>query len=568
MESNIYGIGYIDGQERTQLYNLDKPSNIDGNIIKIISNTRSTSYIFTDKHKLYSKGVETTDTLSNYNEILMDINITDILSNTYVLSGSIIYKINGVLFATNVEKVLGASDTFICYKTGDQVYHFWEGGVEYTNLKNTGVNWDHAVFLYAYGSGSGRTIRVILYNENTLGYWHETIKHTAPKTIKKVVGRDISTASHQPLILYHDGTLAQGTNFSDISSTFPNAPYYDIDQIIMSEANYNCLASEEEVTFYKNYGNEGATKVLSFPGKYVGSMAIYRANNTSSQYDNYTSFLIVSNIISYDWSIKDPNDETLVTIKVKPALAAYLTINEDNVATLTITDVLGGSVNANFNVYPPKGYGLGGLDPDKEAITPDIPVNDSTLLYGISTNLDLYIIYQKELPKDAVQATLYFNRSEPNRINKRNYLTKYMDIVGVFRSSVSIEDPVLVLELNEFPSFNYVYIKNFNRYYFVRGRDNISKNIYSLTLHVDPLYSFMNEIGNNTAILSRTSNIELQSPNLVDGKLPLENKDDVVIIESTQPDIFDVDNAEWNNVYRYVLTAFSGKPLEPVNVKH
>lgn len=573
MESNIYGIGYIDGQARTQLYNLEKPSNIDGNIIKIISNVGSYSYIFTDKHKLYRKGINTTDTLSNYVEILTDIDITDIINTQYVLSGSIIYTIDGIVFATNVEKVLGTSykagyDNFICYKTGDQVYHFWEASVEFTNLQNTGVNWEHAILLSASGSGTSRTRSVILYNENTLGYWNNTTKYTAPKTIKKVVNRDISTASHQPLILYNDGTLAQGTNFGDISSTFPNAPYYDIQEIVMGAANYTCLASEEEITFYKNYGSYGTTQVLSFPGKYVGCMAIYRANSSNSQFNTYTSFIIVSNIVSYDWSIKDPNDETLVTIKVKPALAAYLSINEDNVATLTVTDVLGGSVNANFNVYPPKGYGLGGLDTDKEAITPDIPVNMSTLLYGIATNLDLYIIYQKELPKDAVPANLYFMSCETNKIDKTNFLTLDKSIIGVFRSSVDILRPHLILQLEEYPEFNYVYLPRFKRYYFVTSKTNVSKDIYDIGLEVDVLYTYKDIIGTNYAVLSRTSNTDLQSPNLVDGKLPLQNNDNVIVIESTQPNVFNVDNAEWNNVYRYILTAFSGKPLEPVNVQH
>lgn len=200
MESNIYGIGYIDGQARTQLYNLEKPSNIDGNINKIISNVGSYSYIFTDKHKLYRKGINTTDTLSNYTEILTNIDITDIINTQYVLSGSIIYTIDGDVFATNVEKVLGTSykagyDNFICYKTGDQVYHFWESNVEFTNLQNTGVNWEHAILLSASGSGSSRLRQVILYNENTLGYWNNTTKYTAPKTIKKVVNRDISNAN-------------------------------------------------------------------------------------------------------------------------------------------------------------------------------------------------------------------------------------------------------------------------------------------------------------------------------------------------------------------------------------
>lgn len=298
-------------------------------------------------------------------------------------------------------------------------------------------------------------------------------------------------------------------------------------------------------------------------GEYILDVCFYKTVKSGVTYSTY---LVCTSLIEYPVTIYNADNETIAaTANVLPVNHAFISV-EDTTAILTLHTVTDTNYSIAFTIEQPKGYAFSGLSVNPNANVPDITLDGN--IFFSAQPLQLYQIYQKALPPDAVQATLYFNRSEPNRINKRNYLTKYMDIIGVFRSSVSIEDPVLVLELNEFPSFNYVYIKNFNRYYFVRGRDNISKNIYSLTLHVDPLYSFMNEIGNNTAILSRTSNITLQSPNLVDGKLPLENKDDVVIIESTQPDIFDVDNAEWNNVYRYVLTAFSGKPLEPVNVRH
>lgn len=278
-----------------------------------------------------------------------------------------------------------------------------------------------------------------------------------------------------------------------------------------------------------------------------------------------TATFAITSLIEYPVTIYNKDNETIAaTGNVLPVIYASISV-EDTTAILTLYTATDTSYNIAFTIEQPKGYGFAGLSLIPNATEPDITLEGN--IFISAQPLQLYQVYQKALPPDAVQATLYFNSSEPNRINKRNFLTKYKDIVGVFRSSVSIEDPVLVLELNEFPSFNYVYIKNFNRYYFVRGRDNISKNIYSLTLHVDPLYSFMNEIGDNTAILSRTSNISLQSPNLVDNKLPIQNNEEIEVIyeEEMDPPIFNIDNTTWNNVYRYVLTCFSAKDLVPVS---
>ena len=282
------------------------------------------------------------------------------------------------------------------------------------------------------------------------------------------------------------------------------------------------------------------------------------ASNIATSSDG--PYFACTSLIEYPLTIYEGDNETVATtINVLPFNYTSITVN-GTTATLSLHSVIDTYYNVVFQIENRKGYGFVGLSQTPNSNTPEIPLEGTMNIW--SGELSFYQVYQKALPADAVQATLYYNSAEPNRINKRNFLTKYRDIVGVFRSSVSIEDPVLVLELNEFPSFNYVYIKNFNRYYFVRGRDNISKNIYSLTLHVDPLYSFMNEIKNVTAQVLRSSITSKQNPYIIDSLQPLKNTN-IINRYELENTVFNNDNETWKNNYNYVLNV-----LRALNLKN
>lgn len=565
MESNLYGIGYIDGQARTSLTNLDLPENtVEGNIIKMWG-YGTTHYILTDRNKIYKRTSTSTtnNNLDLFYEMPFNYNIDDV-QGYYVLSGSVIYKMSGdsfIEYATNVERLLGADQNFIVYKTGDGVYHMFEGNEEFTNISQPNKEWTGAVLLRAYGGGSSRYRLICIYNENELSYWNSTTNYTAPKKIKKVVKRELSTSSASALILFEDGTLAEGTNFTDVSNIFTDSKYYDIDNNT-SYGHYTIAVGENETTFYKNFGSYGSTQVITLPGKYVKNayiMSLVTTNGTV--WETYNSFILVTNLITYEWTIKDQNEETLVTGEVMPALSAYLSVNNE-VGTLRVTDVLDRNVDILFNIpQAPKGYGFAGLSTNKNANEAEIIINETTLLYGLAQDLDLYIIYQKILPSDAINVILYQNRGEKNRVNKRNYLTEVMKLRGVFRGPFSIEEPTLTLQLNEFINFNYVYIQELQRYYFVRSSSGLNNNFYDINLKVDPLFSFMNEFRTSTAEILRSSIVSKQDPYIVDNLLPLKN-DNIIDVYTIDNDIFNNDNDVWKDNFNYVLSC-----IRAVNLK-
>lgn len=91
---------------------------------------------------------------------------------------------------------------------------------------------------------------------------------------------------------------------------------------------------------------------------------------------------------------------------------------------------------------------------------------------------------------------LYNNISEKNVLNKAGYLTQVTSLTGTLRSGTNLVDPEIMVELATLPTFNYAYITEFNRYYFVRNITNINNKLWSVSLHCDVLYSFKDAILN------------------------------------------------------------------------
>jgi len=131
-----------------------------------------------------------------------------------------------------------------------------------------------------------------------------------------------------------------------------------------------------------------------------------------------------------------------------------------------------------------------------------------------------------------MKITLYNNYGENNNINK--HLVKIIDLEGYLREQTSLVNPQIMIELHPdqygfikddtgtyvtfndnikitWDSFiyqnvlsaNYVYIPDFNRYYFINDITSVRQNLWRLSLHVDVLMSYKKEILNTKAFISR-----------------------------------------------------------------
>lgn len=101
--------------------------------------------------------------------------------------------------------------------------------------------------------------------------------------------------------------------------------------------------------------------------------------------------------------------------------------------------------------------------------------------------------------------TLYVNNSEKNKIGKN--LTNDLSLSGTLRDATNIINPVILIELNEIGNYNYCYISNFNRYYFITDITVIRTGLFAISLAVDVLESFKTDIKNLSVILLNTQNV-------------------------------------------------------------
>lgn len=96
------------------------------------------------------------------------------------------------------------------------------------------------------------------------------------------------------------------------------------------------------------------------------------------------------------------------------------------------------------------------------------------------------------------------NTSPTNRMDKVCNLVG--TIQGTLRSESNIVDPVILIESDDLPYFNYMTIEEFHRSYFIREIKSVRNKLYEIYGHSDPLMSFKQDFLQNRALISRNEN--------------------------------------------------------------
>ena len=100
--------------------------------------------------------------------------------------------------------------------------------------------------------------------------------------------------------------------------------------------------------------------------------------------------------------------------------------------------------------------------------------------------------------------TLYRNNSERNCVNK--VLSNARILNGSLRDETSIKTPVIKVAGDENTVFyNYAFIDEFNRYYFITDIKSIRNGIWEISFLCDVLMSFKNDILNSYAVIEHTT---------------------------------------------------------------
>lgn len=97
--------------------------------------------------------------------------------------------------------------------------------------------------------------------------------------------------------------------------------------------------------------------------------------------------------------------------------------------------------------------------------------------------------------------TLYMNNSPSNFVNKS--LAIIDNVSGVLREPTSIIEPTILLERASPTGFNYAYIPEFSRYYYVTGISSEVNGLIVIAMHVDVLMTYKAQIAAADAIVKR-----------------------------------------------------------------
>lgn len=108
-----------------------------------------------------------------------------------------------------------------------------------------------------------------------------------------------------------------------------------------------------------------------------------------------------------------------------------------------------------------------------------------------------------------------------------DHITKVLDagytLTGTLRNESSIIRPTIRIEWSDSFTYNYCYIEEWDRYYYIDEIVSLRNEVMELSLRVDPLMSFKNDILDLNVIINKqdSSNINLY---LDDGDWVMENK--------------------------------------------
>ena len=156
-------------------------------------------------------------------------------------------------------------------------------------------------------------------------------------------------------------------------------------------------------------------------------------------------------------------------------------------------------------------------------------------------------------PVETFSITLYSNIAEPNRVDKSSMLSYVGELTGTLREECSIVSPSILIEMSTLPTFNYVFIVPFNRYYFVRSITSVRTNLWRVDLDVDVLYTYRTSIQGLDAYIARQ---EFDyNDELVDTQLPCEKQSEIYVFDpSGGYDTGTFDNQLADGAHNFVLT--------------
>ena len=329
-----------------------------------------------------------------------------------------------------------------------------------------------------------------------------------------------------------------------------NNKYYLIGGYIGTNANTDILEL--------NKNNLEATLVYETTANSNIYMAYTYENNMYIVYtDGTDDYLVTVSLkeynLKYDISSNDGSKKYVELLNNAPIKAIrFNNVSGTNTVGYVI-ETLGGTLQGSFEIDKIQNKQLSGFSTIVNATSIQIPLNQRVEI-NISVDTNFYAVYTTYRPlANTFKLELYNNTSEDNRVDKTNYLTKVGELAGVLREESSLVDMSLTLELEELPLFNYVYIEQLNRYYYVTDIVSVKYKLWTISLSVDVLMSYKNALLSCSAFVDRNENS--YDNTIIDKKRVIQQGYDIEVSTVTNELL---DNTSTNNI---VLTGFYVKSV-------
>ena len=106
----------------------------------------------------------------------------------------------------------------------------------------------------------------------------------------------------------------------------------------------------------------------------------------------------------------------------------------------------------------------------------------------------------------SLSVTLYNSTSPVEKIEKT--LTAGGTYSCSLKDTTSVLNPVIIVRTSDpVYNYNYVYIQEFDRYYFINDIKSVNNNVWEISAHVDVLETYKDAILSNTAVIRRQTTL-------------------------------------------------------------
>lgn len=120
-----------------------------------------------------------------------------------------------------------------------------------------------------------------------------------------------------------------------------------------------------------------------------------------------------------------------------------------------------------------------------------------------------------------MQVQFSYNKSDERQIFKE--LVSGATLNGTLRDESSIISPSILFESADVMRYNFCYIPQWQRYYFVRNVTSFRTNLYLVELECDVLMSFKNDIANFEVVVDKQTMATNGDEYIDDGSLVCDN---------------------------------------------